>query len=128
MIYANNNEKALAFGKSHLRQLAGRVRILRGEYEDLVANGVVLNGGKIPDRYKGMTLDERRQAKLDDRKAELESKEEEFRVLNEAVEDLKSLIEPRDDLDGEFIRILCRHHREEIARYTGTNPLSFVED
>jgi hypothetical protein len=125
--YADKNEKALAFGNAHLRQISGRAKILRGEYEELRDNGVVLTGGKVPERYKGMTLDERRQAKLDELMWEINLLEEEARGLIEAIEDLKGVLEP-SDLDEVWVRILSRHHRGQIASYTGTNPLSFVEE
>lgn len=128
MVYSDLNEKALAFGESHIRQLRGRAKSLTAEWEDKKTNGVVLHGGKVPSRYTGMSLDERRAAKLDELRFEIDELEWELWNTQYHVDQLRKCsgnVEERER-DETFWQWQCRYHRKGIAKYTGTNPASFV--
>lgn len=124
MIYKDSNDKAIQFGEAKLRQIGGRVKILQGEYDDMVANGWKLGG--LAARHKGLTTEERRRAILDERKAEIDAESEEYRKLSLVIEDLKECLKKREEWDESFFLSMASGNRSMIARYTGSK--SFLTD
>jgi hypothetical protein len=124
MVYSDLNEKALAFGEAHIRQVRGRAKTLTEKWEAKTVNVRT----RIPTRFTGLSIEERRAALLDELRFEIDELETSLWNTQYHVNRLRefSADVSERERDRTFWQWQCRYHRKKIAEYTGTNPLSFV--
>lgn len=124
MVYADLNEKALAFGESHMRQVRGKAKLLTEKWE----SRTIERRGAIPTRFTGMSLEERMAARLDELRFEIDELESNLWATQYHVKRLREIAENdvEKERDEQFWQWQCQYHRKKIAEYTGTNPASFA--
>lgn len=127
MGYADNTEKAIAFGESYVKQtLIPALYANHLEGEELALKGEPLKGA--PNKASGKTNVDRYREKVAKNKKTFEKLEAERIALNQAIGKLKNPPASWEELDEYDLAVLKRHFRSEIARCTKTDSKSFVEE